>query len=151
MPWREFCGLTEAGILTAMSMEPAEAMVGKGSNKPPCPDVDLRIADDQGRDVPSGHEGEIVADAAVMPEPDDVRGEEDRAFLQPAGDADGLTESAVIDFCLSQLAKHKIPRYIQFRDEFPRTLTFGPIKSELARPAAEHGVALCDRVDSRGS
>jgi fatty-acyl-CoA synthase len=34
-----------------------------------------------------------------------------------------MTEQAVRDFCLDQIARHKIPRYIRFVSEFPMTVT----------------------------
>ena len=41
-----------------------------------------------------------------------------------------MTEEEVIDYCKSKLAKFKVPTYIEFVAEFPRTAT-GKIKKQL--------------------
>lgn len=92
----------------------------------------------------------LVADAAVLPEPDDIRGEEVRAFVQPADGAAELTERALVEFCVGQMATYKIPRYVQFLHDFPRGPTFRAVKSDMAQIAQDAGVALWDRVDSLG-
>jgi carnitine-CoA ligase len=62
-----------------------------------------------------------VQDVAVIPVPDDLRGEEIKAYVLPV---DGETPSPdeLVEHCAERLAKYKVPRYIEFRDtDFERT------------------------------
>lgn len=76
-----------------------------------------------------------VEEAAVVPVPDAIRGEEVKAYLLLA---DGLTASdvppqAVYQHCAANLAKFKIPRYIEYRTSFPRTPGLKIQKSVLVK------------------
>lgn len=53
-------GSTEAGWVTRMPLEHAENMIGSGSIGVPVPDMELRVVDDDGKDVPQGMEGELL-------------------------------------------------------------------------------------------
>jgi len=65
-----------------------------------------------------------IVEAAVIPVPDSLWGEEIKAYVLPA---DGLTmedlpPQAIIEHCRTRLAKFKVPRYLEYRDtDFPRT------------------------------
>jgi crotonobetaine/carnitine-CoA ligase len=59
-PWVDAYGLTESGPNIAMPLEFAEEMIGSGSIGLPCPEVEVRIVDDEDRDVVAGDPGEIV-------------------------------------------------------------------------------------------
>lgn len=64
-----------------------------------------------------------VAVAAVVPVPDELRGEEVKAYIMlregiPAADVD---PEEIVEFCKQRLAHFKIPRYIEFVDDLPRT------------------------------
>ena len=69
-----------------------------------------------------------IFEAAVLPEPDKVRGEVPKAYiaLHPGRQA---TEQEIKDFCEGRLAKHKVPRYIEFREQLPH----GPTGKVLKR------------------
>ncbi|MDB1087135.1 AMP-binding protein [Streptomyces sp. ACA25] len=68
--------------------------------------------------------------AAVVPEPDPVRGEEVKVFLVPAGS--GPPEpTALLDFCRARLAPFKVPRYWCVRDGLPTTPSERVAKGEL--------------------
>ena len=54
--------------------------------------------------------------AAVLGVPDEIRGEEVKAFV--VGDVDA-PELEV--FCADRLASFKVPRFWEFRDDLPRT------------------------------
>jgi carnitine-CoA ligase len=71
-----------------------------------------------------------VHDAAVVPVDDDLRGEEVKAYVLPAGD--GLDVAELVAFTLERLAPHKVPRYIEVRTEpFPRTPSQRILKAAL--------------------
>jgi len=65
-PWAEGYGLTETGLVVAMPLELAEEMVGRGSIGLPCPEVQIRLIDESGHDVPSGETGQILVRAPGM-------------------------------------------------------------------------------------
>jgi len=63
---------------------------------------------------------EAIKEVAVVGVPDEKWGEAGKAFvvLKP-----GFTRTAgeIIEFCKGELAKYKIPKYVQFLDELPKT------------------------------
>ena len=62
-PWVEGYGLTETGLVVAMPLDLAEEMTGSGSIGLPCPEVEVRLADETGAAVPVGTPGEILVRA----------------------------------------------------------------------------------------
>jgi crotonobetaine/carnitine-CoA ligase len=78
-----------------------------------------------------------VVDAAVVPRADPVRGEEVWAFVQLEGgipEGDGVREraEAVVATAEAALARHKVPRYVSFVTDFPRTPSERVAKRHLA-------------------
>jgi|GEM_PF-2778692 len=71
-----------------------------------------------------------VRDAAVVPVSDKLRGQEIRAcIMREPGSA--ITADDIFEHCQASLAKFKVPRYIDFWDEFPRTSTMKIARGEL--------------------
>ena len=64
----------------------------------------------------------MIVDAAVIPVPDEKRIEEVKAYIIKRKDAE-VNPQEIIEWCEERLAYFKIPRYIEFRDDFPRTST----------------------------
>jgi carnitine-CoA ligase len=65
-----------------------------------------------------------VVDAAVIPVPDPLRGEEVKAFvlIESSESAESLPPSELVEHCRSRLAPFKVPRYWVYRwEDFPRT------------------------------
>lgn len=64
-----------------------------------------------------------IAEAAVLPVPDDIRGEEIKAYIKLDGDksAADMPPELILDHCRKNLARFKVPRYLEYVDEFPRT------------------------------
>lgn len=61
-----------------------------------------------------------ILDAGTIGVPDDIRGESIKSFVVlRAGET--MTEKEVIDFCRESLAAYKVPRYIEFLEDIPRT------------------------------
>ena len=61
-----------------------------------------------------------VLDAGAIGVPDEVRGESVKVFvvLKPG---ESMTAEEVIAFCRESLAAYKVPRYVEFLDDVPRT------------------------------
>ncbi len=74
-----------------------------------------------------------VEDAACIPFPDDVRGEEVHAVIQLKDGVDPGTvlPDALLHWCAEQLAVFKLPRYVEFVSAFPRTPTGKIQKAQL--------------------
>ena len=62
-PWIEGYGLTETGLVIGMPLEYADEMTGSGSIGVPCPEVEVRIFDDQMNEARLNEAGEIVLKA----------------------------------------------------------------------------------------
>jgi crotonobetaine/carnitine-CoA ligase len=63
-----------------------------------------------------------VKTVAVIPSPDEIRGEEIKAVVELHPGAD-LTPEAVLEHCRSDLPEFKWPRYIEFVEEIPTSPT----------------------------
>jgi len=62
-----------------------------------------------------------VADAVVVGLPDKYRGETVKAYVV-AKPGVTLTESDIISHCATSLTAYKVPKFVEFRDELPRTV-----------------------------
>jgi len=76
---------------------------------------------------------EKVLDCYVIGVPSSRLGEEVAAYIQLKDDS--VTKEDIISFCKEGLARYKLPKYIQFTDEFPKTVT-GKIQKFLLREQA---------------
>jgi crotonobetaine/carnitine-CoA ligase len=84
-----------------------------------------------------------VAAAACIAVPDDLRGEEVKAYVQRTGD-DGPTEAEIHAFVHARLARFKVPRYIEFVESFPLTQSEKIAKAELISSRDDHRVGAWD-------
>jgi fatty-acyl-CoA synthase len=73
-----------------------------------------------------------VADVAVIGVPDERLGQVGAAFVVLEEEAD-LTEEELLAWCDGRLARYKLPAYVRFTDEMPRTVTGKVQKFELTR------------------
>jgi fatty-acyl-CoA synthase len=81
-----------------------------------------------------------VQDVQIFGVADDRYGEELCAWIRvKAGQT--LTADEVRGFCQGQIAHNKIPRYVEFVDEFPMTVT-GKIQKFIMRDAVEQRLGL---------
>ena len=82
---------------------------------------------------------DLVVSAAVVAEPDDVLGEEVKAFVQLAAGvpADRATADEIVERAAKELARFKVPRYVEFVAGFPRTPSERVSKPALKARAAE--------------
>ncbi|MBV9971257.1 MAG: acyl--CoA ligase, partial [Xanthobacteraceae bacterium] len=85
------------------------------------------------RDLPE------VEEAAVVPVPDPLRREEVKAYvkLRPGRNPQDVPPEAVFAHCQGRLAKFKIPRYLAYVDDFPRTPSRKIQKKQLIEQSAD--------------
>jgi fatty-acyl-CoA synthase len=81
-----------------------------------------------------------IQDVQIFGVADDRYGEELCAWVRVRG-GETLTADDVRAFCQGQIAHNKIPRYVEFVDEFPMTVT-GKIQKFLMRAAVEKRLGL---------
>ena len=70
-----------------------------------------------------------VVDCAVVGVPSELGEEDIKAYVQVADAVDAPDPAELIAWCKDRIAYFKVPRYVSFVDEFPRTMT----KNEIAR------------------
>ncbi|HSX66607.1 class I adenylate-forming enzyme family protein [Nocardioides sp.] len=83
---------------------------------------------------------ERVIGAAVVAEPDELLGEEVKAFVQlaPGVPADRETAQSIVEKAAVELARFKVPRYVEFVADFPRTPSERVSKPALKARAQEN-------------
>lgn len=94
---------------------------------------------------------QAVAEAAVIPVPDERRGEEVKAMLvlQSGLRPEDLPPDVVIRHCETQLASFKVPRYIEYRTlPLPRSTSGKVQKPRLLAEKPDHRVGSWDRLDN---
>jgi crotonobetaine/carnitine-CoA ligase len=90
-----------------------------------------------------------IADVAVVPVPDALRKEEVKAYviLQPGLGRDALPPERIVEHARRYLAAFKVPRYVEYVDEFPRTPSGKVRKQELIAAKPDLRAHSWDRVD----
>jgi crotonobetaine/carnitine-CoA ligase len=91
-----------------------------------------------------------VKDAAVLPVPDEVRGEEVKVYLllREGETPETLTPRELAAYCSSRLAAFKVPRYYEYVKEFPYTPASGKVeKYKLKEAKGDLRLGSYDRVD----
>ena len=219
-PWVDGYGITEGNFVTRVPLDLAEEMVGSGSIGIACPEVSIRLVDDDGADVSVGATGEFwisgpglmrgylnrpeataevlqdgwfhtgdlgrqderglyyfvgrkkdiirrsgenlaaaeveevlrahpkVLEVAVIGVPDDLRGEEVKAFILPVEGHSAATipPEELAAWCAARLAAYKVPRYIEYRStDFPRTPSLRVQKTLLGTPEHDRQALVWDR------
>lgn len=88
-----------------------------------------------------------IAEAAVVPVPDKVRGEEVKAYILPAAGETPQTipPEEIVAFCLERIAKFKVPRYIEYVQEFPKSASEKIQKNILISQKADLTQGCYDR------
>jgi acyl-CoA synthetase (AMP-forming)/AMP-acid ligase II len=90
-----------------------------------------------------------ILEVAVIGVPDEKRGEEVKAcvVLQSGATVESLPPTALTEHCRARLANFKVPRYIQYYKELPKTSSQKIAKRLLADGA---GIPLTSTFDMRG-
>jgi fatty-acyl-CoA synthase len=89
-----------------------------------------------------------VLDAQVIGVPDTKYGEELMVWVRMRDGAAPLTAESVREFCTGQIARYKIPRYVQVVDEFPMTVT-GKIRKVEMREKSVKLLGLEDAANAQ--
>ncbi|MGH7844252.1 MAG: AMP-binding protein [Candidatus Binatia bacterium] len=86
----------------------------------------------------------LIAESAVIGVPDPIRQEEVKAciVLKPPARPQAVSPEEIWEYCKKHLAPFKIPRYIEFRTELPKTPTEKIQKGQL-RAEAQNPSPLC--------
>jgi long-chain acyl-CoA synthetase len=86
------------------------------------------------------YENPKVLEGAAAGVPVEGKGERVKAFvvLKPGETA---TEEEIIAFCREHLAPYKVPKFVEFRDELPKTLVGKVLRRELVREEIERQAA----------
>lgn len=94
---------------------------------------------------------DAVLESAVVPVPDELRDEEVKAYLIIRPGVEGSKEllDEIFAYCAKNLASFKIPRYIEFIQEFPRTPSQKIKKSDLLKMKTDLTVGAWDRVEEK--
>jgi len=96
----------------------------------------------------------MILEAAVVPVPDPLRGEEVKAYIQlnNAAPPESLPPEEVIAFCKANLAQFKIPRFIEYRlTDFERTPSMRVHKQSLLSEKADLRQGAWDRETGGGA
>jgi carnitine-CoA ligase len=94
-----------------------------------------------------------VKDSAVIPVPDEIRGEEVKAYVLLV---DGVTPAdlppeEIVRHCEERLASFKVPRYIEYRTgDLPRTPSMKVQKQDLKTEKSDHTQGAWDRERAMG-
>jgi crotonobetaine/carnitine-CoA ligase len=90
-----------------------------------------------------------IEDAAIVPVPDPYRGEEAKAYIQlmPGKTPEDVPPARIVAHCMAQLAPFKVPRYWEYRADFPRTDSQRVQKRELIAEKPDLRVGAYDAQD----
>ena len=98
------------------------------------------ISSQEVEDVIKLHPG--VLDCAVIAVPSELGEEEVKAYVVPKPSQDVLGPEDVVAWCARRLANFKVPRYVELRDDLPRTPSFR-VRKDLLRQEREDLTAGC--------
>jgi acyl-CoA synthetase (AMP-forming)/AMP-acid ligase II len=89
-----------------------------------------------------------VAESAVIAVPDHIRGEEVKAYivLKSPATPENVPPQEIWNFCKPHLAAFKVPRYLEYRDELPKTPSSKVQKNILREESKQGGTKMFDRL-----
>ena len=81
-----------------------------------------------------------VAESAVIAVPDQIRGEEVKAYivLKSGATPQSVPPEVIWNFCKPHLAAFKVPRYIEYRDDLPKTPS-SKVQKNILRDESKQG------------
>lgn len=84
------------------------------------------------------HPGVLMAAAFGVPDPDNPGSERVMAVVQPKQEyPEQLTEAEIRDFCKGKLPPYAVPKFIEFREDMPLTVTEKVFKKALRDEALQ--------------
>ena len=86
-----------------------------------------------------------VAESAVVAAPSSMSEDEVKAFIVLKREAQ-TTPEEIVDWCLERLADFKVPRYLEFREELPKTPSQRVAKYLLRQGRSEGGKGMMEYV-----
>ena len=89
-----------------------------------------------------------VLDAAAIPVPDPIRGEEVKVYVVPK-QGSALTYEEILKFSEENLGAFKVPRYIEFRDSLPKTPSERVQKEKLKKERENLAEGCFDRLAAK--
>ncbi len=89
-----------------------------------------------------------VLDAAVLAVPSELGEDEVKAYIVPVEGADP-DPAVLVAWCAENLARFKVPRYVEFRDSFPRTPSLR-VRKEVLRAERDDLTAGCYDREASG-
>jgi crotonobetaine/carnitine-CoA ligase len=92
-----------------------------------------------------------IVEAAAVPVPDPMRGEEVKAYivLDPSLTPKDVPPDRIIAHCEANLARFKVPRFIAYCDQFPKTPSGKIAKKVLTQGVPDLRRGSYDRVEGR--
>jgi crotonobetaine/carnitine-CoA ligase len=95
------------------------------------------------------HEIPEIVDAAAVPAADPDRGEEVKICisLKAGFGKENVPPAQIMAFCRDRLAKFKLPRYIEYRDQLPKTAKGSIAKHKLHAEGNDLRELSFDTVD----
>src|SRR5713226_1362627 len=90
----------------------------------------------------------LIAESAVVGVPDAIRGEEVKAYiaLKPPTTPENLPPEQIWAFCKEHLAPFKVPRFLEYREELPKTPSSKIQKNLLRQEGKIQVPCLFDRL-----
>lgn len=90
----------------------------------------------------------LIAESAVVGVPDPIRQEEVKAYivLKPPATPGSLSPEELWAFCEEHLAPFKVPRFLEYRDELPKTPSSKIQKSLLRKESMPARAGVFDRL-----
>ncbi|WP_156289697.1 AMP-binding protein [Oceanobacillus salinisoli] len=89
-----------------------------------------------------------IVEAACIAVPDEIRNEEVKAYLV-VKEGELVRPEEIIEWCENNLAKFKIPKYIEFRSQLPKTKTLKIQKNILKQEKADLRIGAWDSTLKR--
>ncbi|HUT72899.1 MAG TPA: hypothetical protein VMW89_19685 [Desulfatiglandales bacterium] len=89
-----------------------------------------------------------ILDAATIPVPDKIRGEEAKAYIVLKPNEE-LTYEDIIEFCEENMAAFKVPRYLEFRESLPKTPSERVRKQRLIEEKSDPTEGCFDRLENK--
>ncbi|MBU1001086.1 MAG: long-chain fatty acid--CoA ligase [Proteobacteria bacterium] len=94
------------------------------------------------------HEHEKIKDAVAVGIPHASRGEIVKVYVV-LHEGQTMTKSEVLAYCRQMLAKYKLPRQVEFRDELPKTMVGKVLRRALRAEEEEKAKSKASRQDTR--